>query len=209
MISENLDHLSDGFEKLFSTPSLMKGEDPDVYAELYEQVEEVLKPQDVWDQMMVADITNHFWEQQRIRRCTGGVVNGKRREALTLILRSVVGHARVDAEWLADIYFGFNRAQESRLKSSPYNVASKVTPEKPRNTREDVIALLKDHGLDEADIERLATQISVDTLAELENLALKHEIRREAIFRGAESRREKRSESPPAKSSGWSVGATR
>ncbi len=116
MISKNLSHLSDGFEKLFSTPSLMKGEDPDVYDELYEQVEEVLKPQDVWDQMMVADIANHFWEQQRIRRCTGGVVNGKRREALTLILRSVVGHARVDAEWLADIYFGFNRAQESRLE---------------------------------------------------------------------------------------------
>jgi hypothetical protein len=32
---------------LFSTPSLMKGEDPDVYAELYAQVEEVVQPQDV------------------------------------------------------------------------------------------------------------------------------------------------------------------
>jgi hypothetical protein len=70
---------------LFSTPSLMKGEDPAVYAELCAQVEEVAQPQDVWEQMMVTDVTNHFWEQQRYRRCTGTVINSNRRAALEKI----------------------------------------------------------------------------------------------------------------------------
>jgi hypothetical protein len=53
-----------GLQKLFSTPSLMKGEDADVYAELYARVEEIAQPSVVWDQMMVSDVVNHFWEQQ-------------------------------------------------------------------------------------------------------------------------------------------------
>jgi hypothetical protein len=66
----SFDNFSDNLRRLFCTPSLMKGEDPDLYAELYNRVEEVVQPQDVWDQMIVADITNHFWEQQRYRRYT-------------------------------------------------------------------------------------------------------------------------------------------
>src|SRR6516225_3991505 len=50
--STRFDNVSDGLRGLFSTPSLMMGEDPHVYAELYRRVEEVVQPQDVWDQMM-------------------------------------------------------------------------------------------------------------------------------------------------------------
>ena len=51
MGSMGFDNISDNLRKLLSTPSLMKGEDPDVYAELYGRVEEVAQPKDVWDQM--------------------------------------------------------------------------------------------------------------------------------------------------------------
>jgi hypothetical protein len=51
---------------------------------------------------------------------------------------------------------------------------------------------MEKHGFGETDIDRLSIETSVDTLADLENLALKHEIGREAIFREAERRREKR-----------------
>ena len=83
-------NVSDNLRRLFSTPSLMNGEDPDVHAELYRWVEEVVQPKNVWDQMDVADITNHFWEQQRYRRCTGTVINSKRRAALERILHGCV-----------------------------------------------------------------------------------------------------------------------
>jgi hypothetical protein len=82
--------LSDNLRRLFCTPSLIKGEDPDVYAELCARVEEVAQPQDVYDQMIATDMTNHFWEQQRYRRCTGTVINTKRRAALERILHGAI-----------------------------------------------------------------------------------------------------------------------
>jgi hypothetical protein len=52
---------------------------------------------------------------------------------------------------------------------------------------------MEQHGFVETDIDRVAMEASVDTLADLESLALKHEIRREAIVRELERRRKKRS----------------
>ena len=44
MESMPFDNISDKLRGLFSTPSLMKGEDPNVYMELYARVEEVVQP---------------------------------------------------------------------------------------------------------------------------------------------------------------------
>jgi hypothetical protein len=65
------------------------------------------------------------------------------------------------------------------------------------NTRQGLITFLEAHGFDEADIDGLAMERSVDTLAEFETLALKHELRREAILRELESRQERRRQPPP------------
>jgi hypothetical protein len=94
--------LAESFEKLFTTPSLMKGEDGRVYAKLHALVEDVVQPKDAWDQMMVSDITNHFWEQQRYRRCTGAIINSKRRAALLRILHDGIGLNSEDADTVAD-----------------------------------------------------------------------------------------------------------
>jgi hypothetical protein len=172
--------------KLFATPSLMKGEDADVYAELYAQVEEVAQPKDVLDEMMVADVVNHFWEQQRYRRCTGTIVNSKRRDALKSILQHGIGLNSCDTDKLLDIYFEITRCGEPR-PSSIYPDPAEIPTD-----RAGVISFLKQHGFDETDIDRLAMERSVNTLSDLENLAFKHEIRREAIFWELELRREKR-----------------
>jgi hypothetical protein len=171
--STRFDDLSDNLRRLFSTPSLMKGEDPDVYAELYAQVEGVVQPQDVWDQLMVTDITNHFWEQQRYRRCTGAVINTKRRSALERILHVAIGLNDVDTETVADTYFEVARLEEREV--TDYSTQVRVP-----KTRAGVVALMEEHGFVESDIDRVAMETSADTLAHLETLALKHEIRREA-----------------------------
>jgi hypothetical protein len=163
----------------------MNGEDPDVYAELYRWVEEVAQPKNVWDQMDVADITNHFWEQQRYRRCTGTVINSKRRAALERILHGSIGLNDVDTETAADTYFGVARLEEREV--TDYSTQVQIP-----KTRAGVVNLIEKHGFVETDIDRLAMEMSVDSLADLENLALKHEIRREDIFRELECRREKR-----------------
>jgi hypothetical protein len=176
---------SGDLRKLFSTPSLMKGEDPDLYAELYRRVEEVAQPTNVWEQMMVADVTNHFWEQHRYRRCTGAVINSKRRAALERILHGAIGLDDVDTETVLDVYFGVERLEEREV--TDYSTQAPIP-----KTRAGVVALLKKHGFVEADIERVAMETSVDALADLERLALMHEIRREAIVRVLERRRKKK-----------------
>jgi hypothetical protein len=181
------DNLSDNLLRLFCTPSLMKGEDPDVYAELYGWVEEVVQPKDVSDQMIVADITNHFWEQQRYRRCTGAVINAKRRSALQRILHGAIGLNDVDTETVADVYFGVARLEEREI--TDYSTQAQIP-----KTRAGVIDFMEQHGFVETDIDRLAMEASVDTLADLENLALKHESRREAILRELERRRKNRAD---------------
>jgi len=183
--STRFDDVSDNLRGLFTTPSLMKGEDADVYAELYARVEEVVQPQDVWDQMMVADITNHFWEQQRYRRCTGTVINSKRRAALKKILHGAIGLNDVDTETAADTYFEVARLEEREV--TDYSTQIRLP-----KTRAGVVDLMERHGFVESDIDRVAMETSANTLAGLESLAFRHEIRREAIIRELERRRKKR-----------------
>jgi hypothetical protein len=182
--STRFDNISDNLWGLFSTPSLVKGEDPNVYAELHALVVEVVQPKDVWDQMMVADITNHFWEQQRYRRCTGTIINSKRRAALETILHGAIGLNDVDTKTVADIYFGVARLEEREV--TDYSTQVRIP-----KTRADVVALLEKHDIAEADIERVAMETSVVTLADIESLAFKHEILRQASFRVLERRRKK------------------
>jgi hypothetical protein len=181
---------SRGLDRLLSTPSLMKGEDENVYAELYARVEEVAQPQDAWEQMMVADVVNHFWEQQRYRRCTGTIINSERRSALKKLLRDAVGLNPADATEVADLYFGVIRYEDDRrtFYSDPAEIPK---------TRAEVIAMLKKHGFTETDIDRVAMESSIGALANLENLALKHEFRREAILCELEGRRERRAQRQP------------
>jgi hypothetical protein len=183
----------ESLRRLFSRPSLMNGEDAAVYAELYAQVEEIAQPRNVRDQMMVSDVVNHFWEQQRYRHCTGTIINVNRREALKIILEHGIGLNPADTHALLDIYFDVKRCGEMTLN------LIHPRPAKIPNTRQGVITFLKAHGFDEADIDGLAMERSVDTLAELQNLALKHELRREAILRELESRQERRRQPPPGR----------
>jgi hypothetical protein len=171
---------------LFSTPSLMNGEDAQAYAELYAWVEEVAQPRNVLDLMLVADVVNHFWEQQRYRRCTGAIINSRRRPALLKILTESIGLNPHDAMDLADIYFAVVRWQEDNRRTA-YSDPAQIP-----NTRSGIIRLLMKHGFTETDIDRVAMEFSIDTLAAIENLALKHELRREVIMSELERRREHR-----------------
>jgi hypothetical protein len=175
-------------DRLFSTPSLMNGEDELVYAELYARVEELAQPKDIWGHMMVSDVVNHFWEQQRYRRCTGAIINSGRRSALLKILRDGVGLNPADAMAVADLHFGVVRYEEDYSDSDPAEIPQ---------TRKGVTTFLKKRGITEADIDCVAMESSVDTLTAIENLALKHELRREEILRELERRRARRRPEEP------------
>jgi hypothetical protein len=175
-----------GLDRLFSTPSLMNGEDGEVYAELYARVEEVVQPKDVWDHMTVSDMVNHFWEQQRYRRCTGAIINSGRRPALEKILCDGVGLNAADARAVADLHFGVVRYEED-YDQEIYGYSDLIP-----QTRRGAATFLNKHGITEADIDRVAMESSVDTLTAIESLALKHELRREELLCELERRRARR-----------------
>jgi hypothetical protein len=224
----------------FRLPSLMKDEDPKVYRALYKQVEDVVQLTDVLDQMMISDITNHFWEQQRIRRCSGTVINNARMEALVKILLPWLHYNRAEAIMLAKAYFlerlrlasGIDdkTSDEQRTEPGPENpseqgpagtenanarqrMQSLLPPNNPFRHLEEtedspeemkvisartkvqgniVVGTLAAMGLDESAIDMAAIQGSLDTLAKLEHLAIKHEIRRDEIVLEVERRRQLR-----------------
>ena len=176
--------LSEGLAKMFATPSLMNGEEEQVYHELYGLVEAATQPKDIWDQMLVSDVVCHFWEQRRLRRCNGAIINANRRLALEQILHATIGLTPPEAKRAADRYFNV-----SRMPFSEYDPDR--TGQTP-STRDDLIMFLNERGVTEADIDRVALQVSVDVLFDLERLALKHELRCETIRDELERRRERR-----------------
>ncbi len=178
---------------LIGLPARMKAEERSAYSRLYAEVRKVVQPTNVFDQMLVSDITYHFWEQQRLRACSDAVVEAARRDALWRLIMPMLNHCEPLVEAYADAYFG--TADKER---------------EPAYDKQDVIALLQKHGLDESAIDPAAIEVSLDTLMRLEALSSKHEIRREEIvleverrkaMRGASHRRiaQPRGKSPPRK----------
>ena len=105
---------------------------------------------------------------------------------LVMLAQAVATHVQnVDTETAADTYFEVARLEEREV--TDYSTQVRVP-----KTRAGVVALMEEHGFVETDIDRAAVQTSADALTDLENLAFKHEIRREAIVRELERRRKKR-----------------
>ncbi len=122
--------------------------------------------------MLVSDITYHFWEQQRLRSCSDAVVEAAHRDALRRLIMPMLNHCEPLAEAYADAYFG--TADKER---------------DPALDKQEVIALLEKHGLDESAIDVAAIEVSLGTLMRLEALSSKHEIRREEIVLEVERRK--------------------
>jgi hypothetical protein len=171
-------------QKLFSSPPpMMNGESADVYAALLAEVKEQVQPKDILDQIMVRDVTDHVWEQMRYRRSMGVVINAHFRQALLQILIEGVGSSTKTVRDLADFYFDVDRRD---LGISESNVVSGFASRKSSN---DVVELLNKHNFDESSIEQLAVQIAADTLKKIDDMAFRHEFRREQICREIERRR--------------------
>jgi hypothetical protein len=173
---------------LSSPPSLTNDEDRHIYNELYAEVYELVQPEDICDQMMVSDVTNHFWVQMRFRRSEAFIINANQRRALEELLEGL-GLKRGSVWRLADAFFGYERRDlnPDDILDMPFS-GSQVA-----KTRNDVVELLAKYNLDESCIDQLAVKASLEDLKRLDDLALRHELRREQILREVERRREQRS----------------
>jgi hypothetical protein len=125
-----------------------------------------------------------FGKTNPIRADEGSIKVTSTGAALEKILHGALKLNDVDTETAAD-YYEVARLEEREV--TDYSTQVRIP-----KTRAGIVDLMEQHGFVETDIDRVAMEASVDTLADLEDLALKHEIRREAIVRELERRRKKR-----------------
>jgi hypothetical protein len=71
---------------LFGPPPLMKGEDHDRYLRLLAAVKHQIQPKDFFGDLLVKELTDKMWEQQRCKSGVAALVEGAYIEALTSLL---------------------------------------------------------------------------------------------------------------------------
>jgi hypothetical protein len=74
-------------DELFGPPPVMRGEDLDRYRRLQAAVEHEIKPEGVFDQILVRELTDKVWQQQRYRKNVVSIVESSNIEALASLLR--------------------------------------------------------------------------------------------------------------------------
>jgi hypothetical protein len=76
---------------LFGQPPLVKGEDIERYFRLLAALEHEIKPETVLDEMLVRDLADKFWEQQRCKQSVASLIEGCYIQALADLLRPYPG----------------------------------------------------------------------------------------------------------------------
>jgi hypothetical protein len=73
-------------ETLFGEPPLIAGESKADYLRLYAAIEAQIKPQNIFDQMLVKDLTDKYWEEQRLKGRSANLIEAN----LIIALESVL-----------------------------------------------------------------------------------------------------------------------
>jgi hypothetical protein len=92
------------FETLFGEPLLIEGESKEAYMQLYAAIEAEVKPKTIFDKMLVKDLADKYWEEQRLKRKSVDLIEAKIPKALELLLEPTGGYAE-DAPKAVQQYF--------------------------------------------------------------------------------------------------------
>jgi hypothetical protein len=71
---------------LFGEPPLIRGENRARYDRLFAAAEHQIQPKDLFDKILVYELTNKMWEQQRCKQSVAALVEGAYIEALASLL---------------------------------------------------------------------------------------------------------------------------
>ena len=87
MSDQNNDQLVDQSDCFFEEPALLTGEDRTKTLKMLNAVAGYIEPEDVFEQMMVNDTVNYYWEEMRFRRISAALIESAKPEALEVLLR--------------------------------------------------------------------------------------------------------------------------
>ena len=86
----------DGVVGLLAKAALLPGEDPKKYDALFDEYWATISPNDVFEEVWVADLTNQIWETVRYRRMmTKVLIAGQLEKEETQRLYGVVGNRQL------------------------------------------------------------------------------------------------------------------
>jgi hypothetical protein len=151
--------MSDDHYSLSGKPALLAGEDIERYLKKRKAIEDYVKPANIIEEMLVDDLVNKHWEEERLRRFSACAIRAGFRNALKYHLKET-GLAEIEVSEMAKRYFA----------GSPKN-------------REVIVAHLTRHGIAMEDINTTAMQYRLDPLQMMDHMRANRESGRRILLK--------------------------
>jgi len=155
-------------EDLLLASPLALGEDRQDYEALAREIRHAAKPNDIFDQMRVADILHSVWEESRYRRHRVALSHATRLRALVALLMSFTKDFEPQAVDLAIAYLGDEPAERERARG-----------------------ILQHHGISDDAIDAQAAELHPQSIPALDRLIAQAQARRSGIVKDIERSRRK------------------
>jgi hypothetical protein len=160
-------------DDLFGPPALIAGEDKAHYMRLRSAIEAEIKPKTIFDQMMVKDQTDKYWEEMRLRRRSAAMIDAKFITALEHLLEPFGNPFQVfqTPSNMARDYFSSNAKEKKVVQSK-----------------------LDEHGITIEMIQAKAIELSSGGLLTIDRMIANRENSRRMLRKDLERRAERQTE---------------
>jgi hypothetical protein len=161
---------------LLFAPALLPGEDGRLYAELRRRIWEALKPRDIFEEVLAADLVDIQWEIVRYRRLLGKHLQNERLRASEHLIEGILP-------------LDFSPDEGARLARKRAIDRTTGEPE----ARKEITSQMKRFDLDEEAVIAAAFARNVDLVEKVTRMISVAEARKNKAFREFEFRRSYRS----------------
>jgi hypothetical protein len=97
--------IEEPFEDLLGKPALLKSEDSRDYAKLHAAFEREIDPKNIFDKIRVQDLTDKFWEEQRLKRSQAALIDSALVQSLAMLFAPHYGENLAGALETAQNYY--------------------------------------------------------------------------------------------------------
>jgi hypothetical protein len=97
--------IEEPFEDLLGKPALLRSEDSRDYAKLHAAFEREIDPKSIFDRIRVQDLTDKFWEEQRLKRSQAALIDSALVQALAMLFAPHYGENLAGALETAQNYY--------------------------------------------------------------------------------------------------------
>ena len=172
MSDQTNDQLVDQSDSFFEEPALLVGEDRTKTLDMLTAVAEHVRPEDVFERMMVNDTANYYREEMRFRRISAALIESAKPEALEVLLRPFFEQGTIITDGPSEIAKGYFNGDHKQ--------------------REAMASIVARCGIEEGHIEAKATQLVIATLLVLDRMGSNREKPRRILRKEHELRRKER-----------------